>query len=229
MVMEYKAYLYSGGYAASSVNSMLAALNSLLSLQNRNDYRVTNLRNQRQQFSAESSVLSKEEYLRLIAAAKGQVQLRLVIQTICATGIRVSELQYFTVAAVENRNVCVCCKDKLRNVLLPEKLRGYLLDYASENGIDAEPIFVTRWGKLLDRSNIWSQMKRLCQKAGVDSRKVYPHNLRKLFARTFHEKDHDICKLSDILVHESIETTRIYIKDTGAQHSRMLESLGLIP
>ena len=150
------------------------------------------------------------------------------METICGTGIRVSELRYFTVEAVTCGEVSVNCKAKTRRILLPGKLRGMLLDYAKKNGIRTGAIFITRSGKPLNRSNIWTQMKRLCQAAGVKASKVFPHNLRKLFARTFYGIEKDIAKLADILGHSSIDTTRIYIMSTGTEHRRKIERLGLV-
>jgi len=151
-----------------------------------------------------------------------------VIQTICGTGIRVSELQYFTVEAVRYGQVTVDCKNKTRTILVPGKLRNILLNYAKRHGITAGTIFVTRSGKPLNRSNIWAAMKRLCETAGVKASKVFPHNLRKLFARTFYGIEKDIAKLADILGHSSINTTRIYIMTTSAEHRRQIEQLGLV-
>lgn len=152
----------------------------------------------------------------------------LVMQTICSTGIRVSELKYFTVEGVVQGEVSVHCKSKMRTILIPRKLRKLLLDFAKKRRITAGTIFVTRNGKPLDRSNIWSQMKKLCEAAGVAHAKVFPHNLRKLFARTFYRIEKDMAKLADILGHGSIETTRIYIMTTGLEHRRKIEQLGLV-
>lgn len=161
-------------------------------------------------------------------AARKKPQLRLVMEIICGTGIRVSELRYFTVEAVRRGEVTVSCKAKTRTILLPKKLQRFLLEYAGKNSIDSGAIFVTRGGKPLDRSNIWTQMKRLCEEAGVRPSKVFPHNLRKLFARTFYGIEKDIAKLADILGHSSIDTTRIYIMSTGMEHRRKIERLGLV-
>ena len=173
-------------------------------------------------------VLTLTFYLRLLAASKKNEQLNLVIQTICGTGIRVSELRYFTVEAVKYGEVTVDCKSKTRTILVPGKLKNILLNYAKRHDITTGAIFVTRNGKPLNRSNIWSAMKRLCEIAGVKPSKVFPHNLRKLFARTFYSIEKDIAKLADILGHSSINTTRIYIMTTGVEHRRKIERLGLI-
>ena len=151
-----------------------------------------------------------------------------MIQTICGTGIRVSELQYFTVEAIRHGEVTVDCKNKTRTILVPGKLKKLLLNYAKHCRIQSGTIFVTKNGKPMDRSNIWAQMKRLCTAAGVNPTKVFPHNLRKLFARTFYGIEKDIAKLADILGHSSINTTRIYIMTTGTEHCRKIERLGLV-
>ena len=182
----------------------------------------------RQTYCAEDKELTKAEYLRLLQVSKKNEQLNLVIQTICGTGIRVSELQYFTVEAVRYGEVTVDCKNKTRTILVPGKLKNLLLNYAKRHGITAGAIFVTRTGKSLNRSNIWAAMKKLCEAAGVKTSKVFPHNLRKLFARTFYGIEKDIAKLADILGHSSINTTRIYIMTTGFEHRRKIERLGLV-
>ena len=187
-----------------------------------------NLRCQRQTYCSEDKELSKAEYVRLVEASRHQEQLNLVIQTNCGTGIRVSELKFFTVEAIRRGEVTVQCKSKSRTILVPGKLKKLLLNYAKRCGIHSGIIFVTRNGKPLDRSNIWAQMKRLCQAAGVNPSKVFPHNLRKLFARTFYGIEKDIAKLADILGHSSIDTTRIYIMTTGTEHRRKIERLGLV-
>ena len=172
--------------------------------------------------------MTKTEYLRLLAASKKNEQLNLVIQTICGTGIRVSELRYFTVEAIQRGEVTVDCKSKTRTILVPGKLKNILMNYAKKHGISTGAIFVTRTGRPLNRSNIWAAMKKLCEAAGVKPSKVFPHNLRKLFARTFYGIEKDIAKLADILGHSSINTTRIYIMTTGIEHRRKIEQLGLI-
>lgn len=227
-VVEYKKYLVEKGYAVKSVNSMLAGLNSFLVFLGMPDCRVKNLKVQRSIWCEEEKELSKAEYMRLLKAAEDQPRLKLVIQTICGTGIRVSELRYFTVEAVRQGEVAVNCKSKTRTVLVPGKLKKMLLKYAKKNGIRSGAIFVTSGGRPLNRSNIWAQMKKLCQKAGVKSGKVFPHNLRKLFARTFYGIEKDIARLADLLGHSSIDTTRIYIMTTGTEHRKKIERLGLV-
>lgn len=228
LTVAYKRSLLEKQYAVRSINSMLAALNSMLTYLGREDCKVKSLRCQNQAFCSEEKELTRAEYLRLLDASKGQVQINLIVQTICATGIRVSELTFFTVEMVRCGTVSVNCKNKTRTIFVPGKLKKQLLSYARKNGITTGAIFRTRGGKPVDRSNIWAQMKRLCTAANVNPDKVYPHNLRKLFARTFYALDKDIAKLADILGHSSIETTRIYIITTGTEHRRKIERLGLL-
>lgn len=228
LVISYKNSLQEKKYALRSINSMLASVNSLLKFLGWQDCRVKNLKCQRQIYCAEEKELTKAEYLRLLSAAKEKEQLKLVMETICATGIRISELKYFTMEAVRQSEVSVRCKNKTRTILIPGKLRKLMLDFARKNGIREGVLFITRGGKPLDRSNIWAQMKKLCAAAGVAATKVFPHNLRKLFARTFYGIEKDIAKLADILGHGSIETTRIYIMTTGMEHRRKIERLGLV-
>ena len=228
LVVEWKKMLMEKGYAARSINSMLASVNSLLNFLGWHDCKVKNIRLQRQTYCAEEKELTKAEYLHLLEASRKNEQLNLVLQTICGTGIRVSELRYFTVEAVQHSEITVSCKSKTRTILVPGKLRKLLLDYAKRRKIRAGVIFVGRNGNALDRSSIWRQMKQLCKTAGVKESKVFPHNLRKLFARTFYGIEKDIAKLADILGHSSINTTRIYIMTTGLEHRRKIERLGLV-
>ena len=215
--VAYKRSLQEQGYAIRAMNSMLASINSLFDFLGWTDCKVKNLRCQRQTYCAAEKELTKAEYMRLLDASKHQEQLNLVIQTICSTGIRVSELKYFTLEAMRQGEVSVRCKSKTRTILVPGKLKKLLLNYAKKNNISRGTIFITRNGKPLDRSNIWAQTKRLCKTAGVNPSKVFPHNLRKLFARTFYGIEKDIAKLADILGHSSINTTRIYIMTTGTK------------
>lgn len=228
LVMGYKNRLMEKGYAVRSINSMLASLNSLLSFLGWEDCKVKSLKMQRQTYCAEEKELTKTEYMRLLDASKNQLQLNLIMQTICSTGIRISELSYFTIEAIRHGEIVVSCKGKTRTILLPGKLRKRLLDYAEKKKIQKGVIFCTRSGRALNRSNIWFQMKKLCQAAGVKQSKVFPHNLRKLFARTFYRIEKDIAKLADLLGHSSINTTRIYIMTTGTEHRRKIERLGLV-
>ena len=228
LVMAWKKQLLQNGYAVRSINSMLASVNSLFTFLSWHNCKVKNIRTQRQTYCTEDKELSKAEYLRLLAVSKKNEQLNLVIQTICGTGIRVSELRYFTVEAIRNGEVTVDCKNKSRTILIPGKLKNILLNYANRCGIVTGAIFIGRNGKALDRSCIWRRMKQLCKDAGVKESKVFPHNLRKLFARTFYGIEKDIAKLADILGHSSINTTRIYIMTTGTEHRRKIERLGLV-
>lgn len=227
LTVAYKKSLELGGYKPRSVNSMLASLNSFLAFIGADNCRVKALRIQKEIYTAEQKELTKSEYKRILSASRRKEQLNLVIRTICATGIRVSELKYFTAEAVRDGEITVKCKSKTRTVLIPGDLKKMLLSYAAKRNIRNGAIFVTKGGKTLDRSYIWAQMKALCAEAGVNPTKVFPHNLRKLFARTFYGIEKDIAKLADILGHSSIETTRIYIMSTGVEHRRRIEQLGL--
>lgn len=228
VVVAYKDALQIKAYAVRSINSMLASLNSLLDFLGWSDCKVKAIRQQRQIYCAEEKELSKAEYMRLLEAAEKKPQLQLVMKTICGTGIRVSELKFFTVEDVKQGEVIVNCKGKRRTILIPGKLRKLLLDYAGKENIRSGVIFRSRKGNPLNRSCIWAQMKALCEEAGVAPSKVFPHNLRKLFARTFYGIEKDIAKLADILGHSSIDTTRIYIMTTGTEHRRKIERLGLV-
>lgn len=228
LVIAYKKSCMDAGYAVRSVNSMLASINSFLVFMGWHECRVKNIRYQHQAYCAEEKELTRQEYLRLLEASEKNKQFHLVLQTICGTGIRVSELQYFTVEAVNQGEVAVRCKNKTRIVLLPGKLRKLLQSYIREQKIETGPVFRCKNGKPLDRSMIWRKMKELCGRAGVKPSKVFPHNLRKLFARAFYSLEKDIAKLADVLGHSNINTTRIYIMTTGAEHRRQIERLGLI-
>ena len=228
LTIFYKRHLEEQNYAVRSINSMLASLNSFLEYLGRGDCKVKTIKLQRKAYCEEKQELTKGEYLRLLEAAKGQAQLKLILQTICGTGIRISELKYFTVEGARRGEITVHCKSKTRTILIPGKLRKLLLAYAKQRGIKTGAVFVTRSGKPLDRSNVWAQMKKLCSAAGVERAKVFPHNLRKLFARTFYRIEKDIAKLADILGHGSIETTRIYIMTTGVERRRKIEKMGLV-
>lgn len=226
--IAYKNYLRERGYAVRSCNSMIASINSFLVFLGHPDCRVRAYKLQQQTYCDAGKELTKGEYLRLVDAAAVNSKLQLVMQTICATGIRVSELQHFTVEAVKYGEVIVSCKGKTRRILIPSKLRKMLLAYARAEKIRSGAIFIGGNGKVLNRSSIWAQMKQLCRRAGVEAGKVFPHNLRKLFARTFYGIEKDIAKLADILGHSSINTTRIYIVSTGSEHRRKIERLGLL-
>lgn len=222
-VMEYKRRLVES-YAPASVNSMLVSLNCFLHFIERSECCVKLLKIQRQMFVSEKKELTAAEYRRLLKAAQG-TRLELVIQTICETGIRVSELKYITVDAVEHGRAVVDCKNKTRVIFIPTPLRKILLQYIKKSGIQTGSVFVTKTGKPLNRSNIWRDMKALCERANVASDKVFPHNLRHLFARTFYSIERDIVRLADLLGHSSINTTRIYTIETGRRHLDCLEKM----
>lgn len=211
-------------YAPASVNSMLAALNCFLRYCGLRDCCVKPLKIQRQIFCCEEKELTKGEYQRLVKAAQG-TKLSYLLQTICGTGIRVSELQHITVEAVTAGKAVVNCKNKMRVIFIPMPLRKLLLRYIKKTGRANGPVFVGRNGKPLDRSYIWRLMKGLCEKAKVARDKVYPHNLRHLFARTFYSMEKDIVRLADLLGHSSVNTTRIYTIETGNQHLFQLEQV----
>lgn len=228
-VIAYKKDLQEN-YAVRSVNSMLASINSLFAFLGWHNLRVKSLKLQQQVFCPEEKELTKAEYARLCRTAmcRCNERLNLILQTICGTGIRVSELQYITVEAVSRGEAVVNCKAKTRSVFIVKELKHKLLRYATEQGIRSGMIFVTRTGKPLSRTNIWREMKALCKEANVDPQKVFPHNLRHLFARVFYGIEKDIAKLADILGHSSINTTRIYIISTGTEHRRRMENMRLI-
>lgn len=229
-VIEYKAKLISENYAVRSINSMLASLNSLFEHLNWHDLKVKSIKLQRQIYCKEEKELTKAEYLRLLNTAKQKKneRLNLLIQTICGTGIRVSELEFITVEAVKCGEAIVTLKGKTRTVFIVKALKQKLLRYAKEHGIKSGAIFITRTGKSMSRTNIWREMKALCKEANVNPDKVFPHNLRHLFARTFYGIEKDIAKLADILGHSSINTTRIYIITTGDEHRKRLENMCLV-
>jgi len=228
LVIDYKYHIIDAGYASRSVNSMLASINSFLNFLGLPELRAKSLRIQQQIYAPEEKELTKAEYLRLLSAAEARSQLHLIMETICATGIRVSELRSFTVESVRQENVVVRCKSKIRPILVGRKLRQKLLAYASAQKIRSGAIFLAKNGRPLSRTQIWAQMKRLCSRADVSIKKVFPHNLRKLFARCFYQIQKDIAKLADVLGHSSIHTTRIYIMTTDLEHRRTLERLGLV-
>ena len=229
-VIAYKNKLLSEGYAVRSINSMVASINSLFAFLGWQNLKVKSLKLQQQIYSSEEKEQTKAEYMRLVNTAKqkGNERLNLLIQTICGTGIRVSELQYITVEAVTCGEAVVSLKGKTRSVFIVRELQKKLLRYAAEQKITSGAIFITRTGKPMSRTNIWREMKSLCEQAGVNPQKVFPHNLRHLFARTFYGIEKDIAKLADILGHSSINTTRIYIITTGNEHRQNMENMRLI-
>ena len=229
-VISYKNKLLSEDYAVRSINSMLASINSLFVFIGWESLKVKSFKLQRQIYCPEEKELTKAEYVRLVNTAKqkGNERLNLLIQTICGTGIRVSELQYITVEAVKFGEAVVSLKSKTRSVFIVRELQKKLLRYAAEQKITSGAIFITCTGKPMSRTNIWRERKRLCAQAGVTPQKVFPHNLRHLFARTFYGIERDIAKLADILGHSSINTTRIYIITTGNEHRQRMENMRLI-
>lgn len=229
LILDYKAMLEQS-YAIRSANSMIAALNAFFRFEGWHDLCVKQFKVQKEAYCSEDKELTKAEYAALVRTAeqKKNERLSLVVQTICGTGIRVSELECITVEAVRRGEAVVTCKGKTRKVFIVKALQKKLLRYALEQGIPSGILFVTKSGKPLDRSNIWRQMKDLCEQAGVSPQKVFPHNLRHLFARTFYGIEKDIAKLADILGHSNINTTRIYIITTGAEHQRRMENMRLI-
>ncbi|MBR2466746.1 MAG: tyrosine-type recombinase/integrase [Clostridia bacterium] len=228
-VLDYKSKL-GESYAVSSANSMIAAMNCFLRFCGWHDLCVKQFKMQREVYCSEEKELTRAEYVRLLGAAntKHNERLNLIIQTICGTGIRVSELQYITVEALHSGEAIVNCKGKNRRVFIVPELKKKLLRYVKERGIGTGTVFVTRNGKAVSRNSIWKDMKALCEQANVSPSKVFPHNLRHLFARTFYGIEKDIAKLADILGHASINTTRIYIVTTGAEHKRKMEHMRLI-
>ena len=228
-VIAYKKHLQEH-YAVRSVNSMLASINSLFAFLGWHDLKVKALKLQQQVYCPEEKELTKAEYARLCRAAqrKHNDRLNLILQTICGTGIRVSELQFITVEAVKQGEAVVSCKAKTRSVFIVKELKQKLLRYAAEQNIKSGMIFITRTGKPLSCTNIWREMKALCVEASVNPQKVFPHNLRHLFARVFYGIEKDIAKLADILGHSSINTTRIYIISTGTEHRKRMENMRLI-
>ena len=228
-VLDYKEYLI-GKFAPTSVNSVLSSLNSFFEFNNWYELKVKMLKIQKQIFAQKDKELSKAEYERLLDAAKAKSneRLYLLMQTICSSGIRVSELQYITVDAVKLRKATINCKGKMRIVILPKELCRMLTEYAKTQKITSGSVFVTKTGKPLDRSTIWKMMKALCESARVSKNKVFPHNLRHLFARTFYTLQKDIVSLADILGHSSVNTTRIYTMETGEIHRKQIQKLGLL-
>ena len=227
---DWKEFLLGQGYAPATVNSMLAALNTFLRFTGREDCRVKFLKLQRRLFRDERRELKKEEFDRLLETARslGRERLTLLMETISATGIRVSEVRYITLEAVQGGKAEIALKGKIRTILLPVKLCRKLNKYARKQKIASGEIFLTGSGKSLGRRQIWAEMKALCKRAGVESSKVFPHNLRHLFATAFYRTCKDIARLADVLGHSSIETTRIYLLTTGKEHRRALERLGFV-
>ena len=229
LVLTWKAQL-TAQYAPATVNAMLAGINRFFAFMGWPECKVKALRLQRRSFREAERELDREEYRTLVRTARtlGRERLALVMETICATGIRVGEVPYITVEALRRGKAVVALKGKVRTILLPEKLCKKLLKYVKRQKITSGEVFFTGGGKRLSRVQIWAEMKRLCRAAGVAADKVFPHNLRHLFARTFYRACQDVVKPADILGHSSIETTRIYLLTTGTEHLRRLERLGLL-
>lgn len=228
-IISYKSYLCEH-YAPISVNAMLSSLNCFFNYMEWYDLRVKNLKIQKQIFASTDKELTKAEYDRLLQAAKQKKneRLYLLMQTICSTGIRVSEVCHITVEAVMCGIAEINCKGKRRQVFLPKRLCQILKQYIREEKIKSGAVFITKNGNPLDRSNIWSDMKKLCKAANVSEKKVFPHNLRHLFARTYYSLQKDIVRLADILGHSNVNTTRIYTMETGETHRRQIQKLGLL-
>lgn len=213
-----------------SVNISLAAINGFFRHENRHDLTVSTLKIQQKMFWEEARLLTREEYERLLdaAASKADDRLLYVMKTLCSTGIRVSELQYITVEAVEAGSAQVDCKGKIRTILLPDKLQQQLMAYGKRRSIQTGPLFITKSGKLLNRSNIWRDMKKLCEEANVERAKIFPHNLRHLFARVFYEQNKDIVRLADMLGHSNIQTTRIYTLTSISTEVARMDQMDLV-
>ena len=227
---DWKTHLRDNGYAPVTVNSMLAAVNSLFRFLGWPECRVRYLKIQRKLFRDQSRELRREDYDRLLETARalGRTRLAVLMETICATGIRVGEVRYITVEAVLQGRTEISLKGKIRTILIPGKLCRKLKKYAKREKITSGEIFRTSSGKGLSRRQIWAEMKALCRTAGVAPTKVFPHNLRHLFAATFYRACKDIAHLADILGHACIETTRIYLLTSGVEHQRQLDRLGLV-
>ena len=230
LAAKWKAYLLARGYAPGTINTILVPLNRFFSFLGWHGCRVKSLRIQRRMFRENRRELTRSEYARLLSAARsqGRERLALLMESICATGIRVSEVEHLTVEAVRAGRAEISLKGKIRTILLPGKLCRKLLKYARKRQIASGKIFLTKGGRGMSRGQIWAEMKALCQRARVRPTKVFPHNLRHLFARTFYRVCRDVAKLADVLGHSSIETTRIYLISTGAEHAGTLERMGLV-
>ena len=229
-VSEWKEHLLSRQYNPTTINAALSALNGLFRFLGWEDCRARYLKIQRRLFRDASRELTRRDYDRLISTAqeRGQRRLALTMETLCATGIRVSEVKYITVEAAQRGRAEISLKGKIRTILIPDRLCRKLLKYAGKQKIVSGEIFLTRNGTPIGRSQIWAEMKALCQYAGVEPTRVFPHNLRHLFATAFYRACRDIVHLADVLGHSSIETTRIYLLTSGAEHQRLLDRLGLV-
>lgn len=230
-LIAYKQHLIDcGSYKTASINSFLVVANHFCQAMGWHELRVKTLKQQREVFRPREQHLNRQEYRRLIQTAErlNNHRLALILQTIGGTGIRISELRFIDVAAVKSGMAYIRCKGKNRKILLPCQLQRLLEKYIRERGITEGAVFCSAKGNPMDRSNIWREMKSLSKAAGIDEKKVFPHNLRHLFAVCFYQLEKDIVKLADILGHSSVETTRIYMKTTGEEHRRMLDRMGMI-
>ena len=229
-VLNWKEALIHKEYQPVTINGKLAALNCFFEVQGWQELRVKSLKIQRRVFRDQEREMTKEEYERLVftARAGGRERLALLMETICATGIRVGEVKYITAEAIAFGRVEISLKGKIRVILIPGKLRKKLMKYVRKKKITEGPVFVTRTGQPLSRKQIWAEMKSLCEQAGVEATKVFPHNLRHLFARCFYKLCRDLVKLADVLGHSNVETTRIYLVSSGEEHARTLSRLGLV-
>ena len=226
LLVQWKAELLAR-YKAATVNAMIAAVNGFCAFQNWKDCHLRAVKVQQKTYRNENKEMTENDYNALVAAAKktGQLRLQLLMETLSATGIRISELQFITVEAIRQGAAIVSCKGKQRTVWLPRDLCKQLFKFAKRSGIKTGPVFVTKHGNPMDRSNIWHMLKRLCAAAGVETSKVFPHNFRRLFAVTYYEKYKDLAKLADLLGHSKINTTKIYIMESGQTHREQLEKL----
>ena len=229
VVVGYKQAII-GKYKTTSANSMLVSVNRFLDFIGKKDCQVKLFKIQRNPFRKKDKELTKEEYNRLILAAKAKSSSRLflMIQAICSTGIRVSEHRFITREALERGRITIYNKGKERVVFLPKKLKKCLLQYCRQNGIYSGPVFVTKSGTPVNRCNVWAEMKALCKEAGVSPEKVFPHNLRHLFAVTYYRMQKDIVHLADILGHSNIEYTRLYTFTSEEEHARVLSRMCLL-
>ena len=217
-------------YSVSTVNVMLSAVNRFFAGLSWNQLRIRQVRTQRKVYRDQQREMTKADYICLLHVAEKSENKRLLylMQTLAATGVRISELKFVTVESLKSGSVMVSCKGKTRKVFLPRQLREKLLDYCTEERIMKGPVFITKSGTPMDRSNIWRELQRLCEAAGIDTKKVYPHNFRHLFAVSYYQQEKDVVKLADLLGHSSIDTTRIYIMESGEEHERQIERLGLV-
>ena len=231
LMIAYKAYLIEEQeYKITSINSFLAAANGFCDYQKWYDAKVKTYKTQREAFCPDNQYLTKEEYMQLVKTAKelGKTRLCLILQVLCSTGMRISELTALKVQSVQKGTVVIHNKGKVRKILLPDELQKQLHCYIAKQKIKEGIVFRTAGGKPVNRSNIWKEMKMLCKKAEVDEEKVFPHNLRHLFAQCFYQLKNNIAMLADLLGHSSIETTRLYIRTTSKEHRKQLDQLGLV-